>query len=378
MDDGTPSGLQLRSLVTADGELRLSLAEMSLPVPAADEVVIQVAAAPINPSDIAVLIGPADMAAAVSTGEGDGVVVTAKIPDSALPALSGRFGQNLSIGNEGAGRVVAAGSAPEAQALLGRTVAFRGGAMFATWRAAPTSSVVPLPIGVTAEEGASFFVNPMTALAMVETMRADGHKAIVHTAAASSLGRMLNRLCVNDGIALVNIVRREEQELLLRSEGARWVLNSSSAEFPDALAEALAETGATIAFDATFGGTLTDHILTAMEAVAARGSTEFSRYGSSVFKQVYIYGGLDTRRFELGRGFGLHWSVSGFLLSNFLQKTDADVVERMKARVSNELTTTFASHYTDVISLVEALDIETIGAYTRQATGKKFLLKPNF
>jgi NADPH:quinone reductase-like Zn-dependent oxidoreductase len=377
MDDASTSpGLQLRSLVTADGKLRLYLDKMSFPDPAEDEVVIEIEAAPINPSDIGVLIGPADLDAATSSGEGDGVAVTARIPDAVLPTLAGRFGEGLSIGNEGAGRVVAAGSAAEAQALIGRTVAFRGGAMFATWRAAPAKAVVPLPAGITANEGASFFVNPMTALAMVETMRSEGHRAIVHTAAASSLGRMLNRLCVKDGIALVNVVRRDEQVQLLRAEGARWVLNSSSADFPAALAEAVAETDATIAFDATFGGTLTDQILTAMESAATRNLAEFSRYGSSVFKQVYIYGGLDPRRFELGRGFGLHWSVSGFLLSNFLQKAGADVVERMRARISSELATTFASHYTDVISLVEALDLETMRAYGRQATAKKFLIKP--
>jgi len=378
MDDAsTPRGLQLRSLVTPDGELRLFLDAMSLPVPAADEVVIQVEAAPINPSDIGVLIGPADMDTATRTGEGDGVVVMARIPDAALPAVAGRVGEGLLIGNEGAGRVVAAGSAPEAQALIGRTVAFRGGAMFATWRAAPARSVVPLPPGVAAEQGASFFVNPMTALAMVETMRTEGHKAIVHTAAASSLGRMLNRLCVEDGIALVNVVRRAEQMQLLHAEGARWVLDSSSPDFPAALEAAVAETGATIAFDATFGGPLADRILTAMESAATRDLAEFSRYGSSVFKQVYIYGGLDPRRFELGRGFGLHWSVSGFLLSNFLQKAGADVVGRMQARISGGLATTFATHYTDVLSLMETLDLEKIRAYARQATGRKFLIKPN-
>jgi len=378
MDDAsTPRGLQLRSLVTPDGELRLFLDAMSLPVPAADVVLIQVEAAPINPSDIGVLIGPADMDTATRTGEGDGVVVMARIPDAALPAVAGRVGEGLLIGNEGAGRVVAAGSAPEAQALIGRTVAFRGGAMFATWRAAPARSVVPLPPGVAAEQGASFFVNPMTALAMVETMRTEGHKAIVHTAAASSLGRMLNRLCVEDGIALVNVVRRAEQMQLLHAEGARWVLDSSSPDFPAALEAAVAETGATIAFDATFGGPLADRILTAMESAATRDLAEFSRYGSSVFKQVYIYGGLDPRRFELGRGFGLHWSVSGFLLSNFLQKAGADVVGRMQARISGGLATTFATHYTDVLSLMETLDLEKIRAYARQATGRKFLIKPN-
>jgi len=230
---------------------------------------------------------------------------------------------------------------------------------------------------VAAEQGASFFVNPMTALAMVETMRTEGHKAIVHTAAASSLGRMLNRLCVEDGIALVNVVRRAEQMQLLHAEGARWVLDSSSPDFPAALEAAVAETGATIAFDATFGGPLADRILTAMESAATRDLAEFSRYGSSVFKQVYIYGGLDPRRFELGRGFGLHWSVSGFLLSNFLQKAGADVVGRMQARISGGLATTFATHYTDVLSLMETLDLEKIRAYARQATGRKFLIKPN-
>ena len=375
-DVSAPAGRQLRSLITAESELKLYLAEMALPVPSDTEVVIQVEAAPINPSDIILLIGPADMEAATGSGEGEDRVVTAPLPAAALAAVADRMGESLSIGNEGAGQVVAAGPAPEAQALLGKIVAFRGGSMFATWRAAPVTEVVPLPAGVTAAEGAAFFVNPLTALAMVETMRIDGHKAIVHTAAASSLGRMLNRVCLADGIALVNIVRRDEQVQMLRAEGARWVLNSESADFPAALTDALDETGATIAFDATFGGTLADRILIAMEAAATRTLDRFAGYGSSVFKQVYIYGGLDPRRFELGRNFGLNWSVSGFLLSSFLQKAGADVAERMRARVAAELTTTFTTCYTDEISLTEALDLETIRGYSRQETGRKFLLNP--
>ena len=371
------AGLQLRSLVTPQGELRLHLAAMPMPAPAHDGVVIRVEAAPMNPSDIAVLIGPADVDAAARVGEGKNAVTTAPIPEAARPAVAGRIGQDLPVGNEGAGLVVAAGPAAEAQALIGRTVAFRGGAMFATWRAAPAGAVVPLPPGVAAADGASFFVNPMTALAMVETMRAEGHRAMVHTAAASSLGQMLNRLCLGEGIPLVNVVRRDEQAQLLRSQGARWALDSSSPDFLAGLEEALAATGATIAFDATFGGPLADIILTAMEKVATRKLPEFSRYGSSVFKQLFVYGGLDTRRFELGRGFGLNWSVSGFLLSNFLQKAGDEVAGRMRARVAAELTTTFASHYTDVISLEEALDPERIRAFTRQATGRKFLLRPS-
>jgi NADPH2:quinone reductase len=370
------SGFQLRSLLTPGGELKLFLDKMSRPTPAADEVVIQVEATPVNPSDLGVLVGPADLNTATVAGSGADTVVSAKVPEAAMSALAGRIGEGLLIGNEGAGLVVSAGAVPEAQALIGRTVAFRGGAMFATWRAAPAEAVVALPVGVTAAQGASFFVNPLTALAMVETMRMEGHTAIVHTAAASSLGQMLNRICLKDSIALVNIVRRNEQMEILRAEGARSVLNSSEPGFVTALADALAESGATIAFDATFGGTLTDQILTAMEAAATRDAAEFARYGSSVQKQVYIYGGLDSRRFELGRSFGLSWNISGFLLTSFMQKVGPEVVARLRARVVAELTTTFATHYTDEISLVEALDLEIIKAYSRQATGRKYLINP--
>lgn len=375
--EATKTGLQLRSLITSQGELKLYLEKIQVPVPAADEVVVQVEATPINPSDVGVLLGPADISTAQSVGSGAEAVVTATVANAALQALAGRLDESQLVGIEGAGLVVAAGASRQAQALLGKTVAFRGGGMYATWRAAPASDVVALPAGATAAQGASFFVNPLTALAMVETMRREGHKALVHTAAASNLGQMLNRICLNDGIDLVNIVRRAEQEQILRDLGARWVLNSNAVDFTAQLTDALAQTGATLAFDATYGGPLTDQILTAMEAAASRNATQFNRYGSSVYKQVYIYGGLDRRRFELGRSFGLQWGIGGFLLPNFLEKVGPDVAQRLRERVLAELTTTFASHYTDEISLSETLDLDVLKAFSRQATGKKYLINPS-
>jgi NADPH2:quinone reductase len=234
-----------------------------------------------------------------------------------------------------------------------------------------------LPEGTTPAEGASCFVNPLTSLGMVETMRREGHTALVHTAAASNLGQMLNKICLKDGVDLVNIVRKPEQETLLRELGAKYVCNSSSASFMDDLTQALTTTGATIAFDAIGGGKLAGQILTCMEAAAVRKMTEYSRYGSTTFKQVYIYGGLDRGPTELTRNFGFSWSLSGWLLTPFLQKIGAAATQKLRERVIAELKTTFASHYTKVVSLPEALQPEAIAAYTKIGTGEKFLINPN-
>jgi hypothetical protein len=233
-----------------------------------------------------------------------------------------------------------------------------------------------LPPGTSAAEGASCFVNPMTALGMVETMQREGHKALVHTAAASNLGQMLNRLCIEDGIGLVNVVRSEAQERILRDQGARYVCDSSAPTFLADLTDAIAATGATLAFDAIGGGPLAGQILGCMEVAINRKAAGYQRYGSTTHKQVYIYGMLDVGPTTLKRNFGAVWGVGGWLLMPFLQKVGPEVTRRLQARVANGLKTTFASHYTQVVSLAGALSLDAIAAYARRSTGEKFLINP--
>jgi NADPH:quinone reductase-like Zn-dependent oxidoreductase len=371
------TGLQLRSLIKNSGELELSLAEVAIPEPAADEVVVRVEASPINPSDFGLLVGAADMSTAKASGTNDSPVVTAKVPEAAMKAMAGRLDQSMPVGNEGAGVVVKTGSSDAAKALMGKTVAMVGGAMYAQYRCLKVAECLPLPAGITPAEGASCFVNPLTALGMVETMRREGHKALVHTAAASNLGQMLNRICLKDGIGLVNIVRSAEQADMLRKIGARFVVDSTAPTFMDDLTHALVETGATLAFDAIGGGKLAGQILTCMEAAINKTAKVYSRYGSSVHKQVYIYGGLDLRPTELTRAFGMAWGIGGWLLFPFLQKIGPADGARLRQRVVDELKTTFASHYTQVVSLPEALQLNHIAVYGKRATGEKYLINPN-
>jgi len=304
-------------------------------------------------------------------------VVTASLPPAALKAMAGRLDQSLPVGNEGAGVVVQAGSSPAAQALMGKTVGIIGGAMYSQYRCVKAVTCLVLPPGTTPAEGASWFVNPMTALGMVGTMRAEGHKALVHTAAASNLGQMLVKICLKDEIPLVNIVRKPEQAALLKKLGAAHVCDSSSPAFTDELTEALAATGATIAFDAIGGGRLAGQILAAMEAAAARTAKEYSRYGSTVHKQVYIYGGLDRGPTELHRTFGMAWGLGGWLLTPYLQKIGLEGQQKLRERVAAEIKTTFASHYTKEVSLAQALSADEIRVYGKQATGEKYLINPN-
>lgn len=374
MADNTQfTGLQLRSTVKPEGILELSLEQVPTPSPKPEEVVVRVDASPINPSDLGLLLAAADL----STLKQVGAVTTALIPPEVLRAMSARLGQSLPVGNEGAGVVVAAGNAPEAQALLGKTVAMIGGAMYANYRVLHLGQVQALPEGITPEEAASWFVNPMTALGMVETMRTEGHSALVHTAAASNLGQMLQKICLADGVPLVNIVRKPAQAQILRDLGAQYVCDSSQASFMQDLIEAVSATSATIAFDAIGGGTLASQILTAMEVAASKKAESYSRYGSTVHKQVYIYGGLDRSPTVLTRSYGMAWGVGGWLLTPFLQKAGADTAQRLRQRVVNELKTTFASHYARQITLKEALLPEVITAYGKQATGEKFLITPS-
>jgi NADPH2:quinone reductase len=373
----TDTGLQLRSTVKTGGTLELSLVSVPTPEPKPEEVIVRIEASPINPSDQGLLFAGADMSAAKAAGTPERPTVTASLSPAAMKAMAGRLDQSLPVGNEGAGVVVRAGASPAAQALMGKTVAILGGAMYAQYRCIKAVQCLVLPPGTTPAEGASCFVNPLTALGMVGTMRAEGHKALVHTAAASNLGQMLQKICLKDQIALVNIVRKPEQAALLKKIGATHVCDSSSPTFMDDLIEALAATGATIAFDAIGGGTLAGQILTAMEAAATRTAKEYSRYGSTVHKQVYIYGGLDRGPTQFNRTFGMAWGIGGWLLTPFLQKIGFEAAQKLRERVAAEIKTTFASTYTKEVSLAGALRLEEIAVYGKQATGAKYLINPS-
>jgi NADPH:quinone reductase-like Zn-dependent oxidoreductase len=378
MADQVPaSGWQLRSLVSPEGRLELSLADTPVAPPGPDEVVVRIEATPINPSDLGLLLGAADPAKMTSAPGGSGPVVSAPLGEGAMRMMAARVGHSLPVGNEGAGTVIAAGASEAAQTLMGKTVAILGGAMYAQYRTLKASDCLPLPGGVSARQGASAFVNPLTTLGMIGTMRLEGHTALVHTAAASNLGQMLVRLCKAEGIGLVNIVRSDAQAKILKDLGAEHVLDSSKPDFFETLVAALEATGATLGFDAIGGGRLASQILTAMEIVAARSAGPYSRYGSTTHKQVYIYGGLDLSPTELTRGFGMSWGLGGWLLTYFLQKAGAQESQALRERVAREITTTFASDYTDVISLADALDPGVIEAYARKATGKKYLIDPS-
>jgi NADPH:quinone reductase-like Zn-dependent oxidoreductase len=376
MGDGK-NGLQLRSLVKKSGELELSLVNVPTPEPAEDEVVVRVEATPINPSDLGLLMGPADMSAAKVSGTKDSPVITAAMPEAAMRMMGARLDQSLPVGNEGAGTVIKTGSSDAAKALMGKTVSMIGGAMYSQYRVMKVRDAMELPAGTTAADGASWFVNPLTALGMTETMRRENHKALVHTAAASNLGQMLNKICIKDGIGLVNIVRSKEQADILKKIGAKHIVDSTAPSFMDDLTAALVETGATIAFDAIGGGKLASQILTAMEIAANKTAKEYSRYGSNVYKQVYIYGSLNTGPVELTRNYGMAWGVGGWLLTPFLQKIGPAEIGRLRQRVASELKTTFASHYTQVVSLQETLQLSNIAVFNKRSTGEKFLINPS-
>ncbi|WP_322008752.1 NADH oxidase [Paraburkholderia sp. J12] len=370
------SAQELRSLITPEGQLQLSLEEVAVPVPSAEEIVVQIQAAPVNPSDIISLLGPADLSTLEVSHTSRGAVTTATVPADKLPAVTARLGLSLPIGNEGAGLVVATGVG--AHHLLGRTVALRSTTgTYAQYRLADPSSVMVLPVGMKAETGASAFINPLTALAMLQTMRTEGHRAIIHTAAASSLGQMLVKLCAADDIPLVNIVRNESQVRTLRDLGAQYVLDSSAADFDKALVDAIDATGATLAFDAIGGGDMAEKLLIAMDAVTVRNMPRYDRYGSSTHKQVYLYGTLDARPTTINRRFGMAWGVGGWLMTWRIQSFGAAIAASMRERVVSELSSTFASHYSERISLTQLIEPDTIRRFARRATGDKYLLEPN-
>jgi NADPH:quinone reductase-like Zn-dependent oxidoreductase len=377
MSADTKTGLQLRSLIKKSGELEISLANVPTPEPGPDEVVVRVEASPINPSDLGLLIGAADMTTARASGTKEAPVITAKVPEAGMKAMAGRLDESMPVGNEGAGVVIKTGSSDAAKALMGKTVAMIGGAMYAEYRCLKVNECLPLPAGTTPAEGASCFVNPLTALGMTETMRREGHKALVHTAAASNLGQMLNKICIKDGIGLVNIVRSPQQADILRKIGAKYIVDSTAPSFMENLTNALVETGATLAFDAIGGGKLAGQILTCMETAANKTAKVYSRYGSNVHKQVYIYGSLDPGPVILNRAFGMAWGVGGWLLFPFLMKIGQAEGAKLRQRVVDELKTTFASHYTQVVSLQEALQLSHIAVYAKRATGEKYLINPN-
>jgi NADPH:quinone reductase len=377
MTDLPATGLTMLTLVKDSGELELSLAQTPVAAPKDHEVVVKVLAAPINPSDLGLIVGAADMSTARASVRDGSPIITADVPPAGMRAMAGRIGEAMTIGNEGCGVVIAAGADPAAQALMGKTVALIGGSIYAQYRTLPAQMCMLLPDGTDPKDGASCFVNPLTAMAFVETMRNEGHSALVHTAAASNLGQMLVKICKADGVPLINIVRSPAQVELLKGIGATYVLDSTTESFMSDLTDALVETGATIGFDAIGGGKLAGQILGCMEAAAVKRMKEYSRYGSDTFKQVYIYGGLDVGPSILNRTFGLTWSLSGFLLTPFLAKAGMEVNMRLRKRVVDELTTTFASHYSHEISLTQALDLETLHAYNAKRTGEKYLIRPH-
>jgi NADPH:quinone reductase-like Zn-dependent oxidoreductase len=343
--------------------------------PSDDEVVVRIEATPINPSDLGLLLGPADISTLRALSNQSVPTLSFSIPEVRLPGARGRIGRSLSVGSEAAGTVVAAGR--NAKAMEGRLVGVTGRGLYADYVKLDIQQVIALPEGATAADGASMFINPMTALGFIETTLAEGHKAIVHLAAASNLGQMLQKLCLADGIPLVNIVRSEEQAAILRGIGAAHVLISTDEDFRAQLTQAVADTGATIAFDPIGGGSLGGDVLAAMEKVAVGRMTEYNRYGSDVFKQLYIYGSLDRSPIVLDRmTFGFEWGVAGWLLFPFLKKASPQTVERMRQRVRDELTTIFASRYTRIIGLEEALQPDVLRAYEPKATGEKFLIDP--
>jgi NADPH2:quinone reductase len=369
------TSLEMRSRISNNGDLRVALERIAISDPAPDEIVVRVEAAPLNPSDVILLLGPVDLDTLNGSGTGSGTALTGRIPQAVLKGIAGRLDRSLPVGNEGAGTVVRAGH--DVRHLMGRRVGLRAATgTYAQYQRIKAADCLILPDGLSARDGAGAFINPLTALGMVETMRREGHTALVHTAAASNLGQMLNRLCLTDGIPLVNIVRSPEQAALLRSQGAGHVLDSSEPDFSASLFEALADTGATLAFDAIGGGRMASDILIAMEQVASRNLSAYSRYGSPTHKQVYTYGVLDPGPKVIAGPIGMAWSIGGWLMTWFYDGLPASDVARLRARVAAELTTTFASGYAAEFGLKEALSPEVVRAFARRATGEKYLINP--
>lgn len=375
----TQTSREIRSEITSEGKLNISIATVEKPQPKDDEVLIKVEAAPINPSDLALLISFASDPTSLSVaGSGNETIATMNIHPGLMKAVAPRFDQSMQVGNEGAGVVESAGK--NAQHLIGKTVGVAGGAMYSEYRCVPAMNCLVMEDGTSAKEAASSFVNPLTALAFLETMKLENHTALVHTAAASNLGQMLVKICKNDGVPLVNIVRKAEHVELLKNLGAEHVCNTSDESFMESLVSSLVETGATLGFDATGGGNngeLPGQILSAMEIAANKTAKEYSRYGSDTYKQVYIYGGLDQSPTILKRSYGMSWGLGGWLLTPMIGRIGMEKFQLMRERVAKEIKTTFASSYAQEISFEEMLEPEIIKMYAKQATGKKYLVNPH-
>jgi NADPH2:quinone reductase len=370
---------EIRSTVTSEGNIELSITKAERPIPSADEVLIKVEAAPINPSDLGLLLSfAADLSSISTSGSEDETVTSMKIHPALMGSMKPRLNQSMQAGNEGAGIIIDAGE--NAKELIGKTVGLAGGAMYSQYRCVPAASCLVMDEGTSPAEAASSFVNPLTALSFVETMKMENHTALVHTAAASNLGQMLVKICKDDGIPLVNIVRKSEQVDLLKNLGAEYICNTSDESFMDDLVNALVTTGATLGFDATGGGNngeLPGQILSAMEIAANKTAKEYSRYGSDTYKQVYIYGGLDQSPTVLKRAYGMSWGLGGWLLTPMIGRIGMEKFGQMRMRVAKEIKTTFASSYAEEISFEEMLQPETIKSYAKQATGKKYLVNPH-
>jgi NADPH2:quinone reductase len=370
---------EIISTVTSAGDITISIANVAMPKPSDNEVLIKVEAAPINPSDLALLTTfAADLDSLTVSGSGNDTLASMKVRPVLMKAMKPRLDQPMQAGNEGSGVVIDAGV--NAKELIGKTVGVAGGAMYSQYRCVPASSCLVMDNNTTSAEAASSFVNPLTALAFIETMKMENHTALVNTAAASNLGQMLVKICKDDGVGLVNIVRKAEHVEILKNMGAEYVVNTSDATFTKDLVAALIATGATLAFDATGGGNegkLPGQILAAMEVAANAAAKEYSRYGSDTYKQVYIYGGLDQSPTILNRSFGMQWGLGGWLLTPMIGRIGMEKFGQMRARVAKEIKTTFASHYTQEISFEEMLQPEIIQSYVKQATGTKFLVMPH-
>jgi NADPH2:quinone reductase len=370
---------EIRSTVTSEGNIELSITKAERPIPSADEVLIKVEAAPINPSDLGLLLSfAADLSSISTSGSEDETVTSMKIHPALMGSMKPRLNQSMQAGNEGAGVILDAGE--NVKELIGKTVGLAGGAMYSQYRCVPAASCLVMDEGTSPAEAASSFVNPLTALSFVETMKMENHTALVHTAAASNLGQMLVKICKDDGIPLVNIVRKSEQVDLLKNLGAEYICNTSDESFMDDLVNALVATGATLGFDATGGGNngeLPGQILSAMEIAANKTAKEYSRYGSDTYKQVYIYGGLDQSPTVLKRAYGMSWGLGGWLLTPMIGRIGMEKFGQMRMRVAKEIKTTFASSYAEEISFEEMLQPETIKSYAKQATGKKYLVNPH-
>ena len=372
------SSKEIRSMVTNEGNIEISIANVDMPIPGDDEVLIEVHAAPINPSDLGLLLSfAADLSTINVSGSGDETITSMKIHPALMGAMKPRIDQSMPVGNEGSGVVVDAGT--NAKEFIGKTVGLAGGSMYSQYRCVPAANCLVMEEGTSPAEAASSFVNPLTALAFIETMKMENHTAIVHTAAASNLGQMLVKICKDDDIPLVNIVRKQEQVDLLKDIGAEHICNTSDPDFMESLVSALVATGATLGFDATGGGNngeLPGQILAAMEVAANKMAKEYSRYGSDTYKQVYIYGGLDQSPTILKRSYGMSWGLGGWLLTPMIGRIGMEKFQAMRARVAKEIKTTFASTYVNEISFEEMLQPETIKSYAKQATGQKYLVNP--